>query len=249
MNRESLGNGAVLLAAQLREQLAVIAAACQVLERAQDKTDKRAYFALMERSICRMLRLIGRLELAHCITEEDEVRLHPEELELGAWLRDLTGRAGRLLSTAGIGLKVSAPEAALLYADRLRLEEMLLEQLAYAAQGSRTVELQMTDGEDGVTLTCRGDGQAAAQPELEEVPDGDPFDPAQGLQLALEIAELHGGTMTRSAEARETEAFIPKRPSRSRGRLESPGLWQDNGIDPALIALSELLPEEQFLRG
>ena len=85
--------------------------------------------------------------------------------------------------------------------------------------------------------------------ELEEVPDGDPFDPAQGLQLALEIAELHGGTMTRSAGVLETEAFIPKRPSRGCGRLESPTLWQDNGIDPALIALSDLLPEEQFLRG
>ncbi len=249
MNRESLGNGAVLLAAQLREQLAVVAAACQVLERAQDKTDKRSYLALMERSICRMLRLIGRLELAHCITEEDEVRLHPEELELGAWLAELTGRAGRLLSAAGIELKVHGPGVALLYADRFRLEEMLLEQLAYASQGSRTVELRVTDGEDGVTLVCRGDGQAAPEPELEEVPDGDPFDPAQGLQLALEIAELHGGTMTRSAGVLETEAFIPKRPSRGCGRLESPTLWQDNGIDPALIALSDLLPEEQFLRG
>ena len=61
--------------AQLRMQLAQMTAASQLLEQYATDEKSRAYLSTINQSVCRMLRLVGRLELARRLTDEDEVRL------------------------------------------------------------------------------------------------------------------------------------------------------------------------------
>ena len=64
-------NGAHM--AQLRMQLAQMTAASQLLEQYATDEKSRAYLSTINQSVCRMLRLVGRLELARRLTDEDEV--------------------------------------------------------------------------------------------------------------------------------------------------------------------------------
>ena len=68
MDRESLAADTAKTAAALRSQLNQMAAASQVLERSTENEKGRAYLAIMNQSICRMLRIVGRMELGHRLT-------------------------------------------------------------------------------------------------------------------------------------------------------------------------------------
>ena len=83
-------NGAHM--AQLRMQLAQMTAASQLLERYATDEKSRAYLSTINQSVCRMLRLVGRLELAQRLTDEDEVRLHVAPLDITRWGEDLARR-------------------------------------------------------------------------------------------------------------------------------------------------------------
>ena len=63
MERQELDQGAARTAAELRMQLAQITAASQLLERTARDEKSRSYLAAMNQGICRMLRIVGRLEI------------------------------------------------------------------------------------------------------------------------------------------------------------------------------------------
>ena len=87
MERSSLDQGTARTAAELRLQLAQMTAVSQVLGRsAQDEKSKR-YLAALDQSICRMLRIVGRLELTDRLGEEGPDRLEPAPVDLAELVR------------------------------------------------------------------------------------------------------------------------------------------------------------------
>ena len=63
MDTERLDQGTARTAAELRLQLAQMTAASQLLERGAQDEKSRRYLAALNQSICRMLRIVGRLEI------------------------------------------------------------------------------------------------------------------------------------------------------------------------------------------
>ena len=73
MDWDGLDRGAARTAAELRIQLAQMTAASQMLERNAWDEKGRGYLLALNQSICRMLRIVGRLELCERLGREDAV--------------------------------------------------------------------------------------------------------------------------------------------------------------------------------
>ena len=71
MERQELDQGTARTAAELRLQLAQMTAASQLLEHTARDEKSQDYLAAMNQSICRMLRIVGRLELSGRLGGED----------------------------------------------------------------------------------------------------------------------------------------------------------------------------------
>lgn len=252
MDREALGAGAAQAAAELRAHLGVITAASQVLERSVPGGKERTYLAAVNQSVCQMLRLIGRLELGFRLTDEDEIRAKNATLDLGPWLRGLGLRLTSVLAAVGVEFRLEFPESQLMYGDRLMLQQMLLELVPAAAEGASQVSLTVTAGGQEVSFLVRGNGPVRTAEQLDALTAEQPVGAVSGVALARSIAELHGGTLAAEAPAEgglTLAASVPVRADRiTTGRLESPEPdWRPGGFDPALIALSDLLPASAFL--
>lgn len=249
MERELLSNTAARTTGALREQLSQLTAASQVLEQNATDEKSRRYLAVINHSICRMLRTIGRMELTCRLTGEDEIRAFPEETDLGLWLEELARTLQSVLSRVGVVFTADYPAHLFAYVDAELLRHMLLEQIALAAVSSREVTLTMARQKGSVCFTVRGIGSAAPDGDLAALfdPEGERSD--CGMALALQIAQLHGGTlMAQTAPDLSTTAVIPLREGRSGLMLRSPRTtWNSGGFDPVLVALSELLTYESFL--
>ena len=63
MDWERIEQGTARTAAQLRIQLAQMTAASQLLERCAWDEKSKGYLAALNQGICRMLRIVGRMEL------------------------------------------------------------------------------------------------------------------------------------------------------------------------------------------
>lgn len=249
MERELLANTAAHTAGTLRDQLSQLTAASQVLERITDDEKSRRYLAVINHSICRMLRTIGRMELAHRLTGEDEIRCFPEETNLGLWLEELVRKLQSVLAGAGVTFTADYPSQLFNCADTGLLQQMLLEQVSLAAASSKEVSLTVAKQGGNVCFTVRGSGCTAPSDDLSALFDPDGEDGDYGMALALQIAQLHGGTlMAHTASDLSTMAVIPLREGRSGMTLKSPRTtWGSGGFDPVLVAMSELLPYESFL--
>ena len=84
MAAENLEKGIQQTTAELRLQLAQMTAASQLLERIACDEKGKSYLAAMNQGICRMLRLVGRMELSGRLGGEAAVvKLAPTDLEIG----------------------------------------------------------------------------------------------------------------------------------------------------------------------
>ena len=106
MDWERIEQGTARTAAQLRIQLAQMTAASQLLERCAWDEKSKGYLAALNQGICRMLRIVGRMEL--CARLEGPAS--PEPVDLAALTRDLGERMEGLLDRAGVELTVDCPE-------------------------------------------------------------------------------------------------------------------------------------------
>lgn len=245
MDREIWENGVIASAAELREHLGIITAASQVLERATESEKERGYLAAIDQSICRMLRLIGRLELTHRLTDEDEIRTRNATLDLTPQLEELEKRLSAVLSAIQVKFCLECSGALILYGDAVLLRQMLLEMIAAAAEGATQVTLRVYAAGGEMNFLVCADGPAARLEQLLGETDE-----LSGIALAQQIAALHGGVLAAETPAQggvRLGVSLPIREGRSNGRLESPALWRSGGFDPALVALSNLLPPEAFL--
>ena len=236
-------NGAHM--AQLRMQLAQMTAASQLLERYATDEKSRAYLSTINQSVCRMLRLVGRL------TDEDEVRLHVAPLDITRWGEDLARRLEGVLAGAGVSLTWEVAPGLLGVADGALLEQLVLELVSNAAKTATPVKLTVQPGTGSVRITVSDQGPGLDAEQLSTLFQQPPQeDSGLGVALAQQIAQLHGGLLmadSKLGRGVNMVAVIPLREGLPPHRLEtSAPQWGDNGLDPVLVGLSDVLPAASF---
>lgn len=250
MDRETLAADTAKTAAALRSQLNQMAAASQVLERNTDSEKGRAYLAVINQSICRMLRIVGRMELGHRLTDEEAVRLTPKYTDLALQLNDLGNRLNGVLADIGITFTLHCPDRLLAVVDGDLLQQMLLELVSNLAMVSTEIVLSVSSKDNKLyfTLSDNGPGKAEGRPVLPAVLEEQ--EEQSSMELVRQIAELHGGTLmiSGSADQRLSVAVSIPLNEASSLQMESPcAPWHSGGFDSVLVAMSQLLPSRSFL--
>lgn len=249
MNRESLAADTAKTAAALRSQLNQMAAASQVLEHSTTNEKDRAYLAVINQSICRMLRIVGRMELEHRLTEEP-AQLSLKYTDLILPLENLSARLQGVLADIGVTFTLHCPDHLCSMVDGDLLRQMLLELISNLALVGTEIALSVAvkDGRICFTLSDNGPGRAEGRPllpaRLEEQEE------QTSIALARRIAELHGGTLMISANEDSCLSIAVSIPyQKELGiRLESASVpWHTGGFDAVLVAMSQLLPSRSFL--
>jgi len=237
-------------AAALRSQLNQIAAASQMLETSTVGERSRSYLAVINQGICRMLRVVGRMELEERLSE-DSPRLSPSYIDLSILLEDLGHRLESILAAIGVRFTFSCPAALLIYADSELLQQLLLELITHLALAGTEINLTAVkrDRNIHITVSDSGPGAADGRPAMPDVLET--AEESLSLDLARRIADLHGGTLVVSPGADlglSLAVSIPVNDDQPSELLETfPKNWNGGGFDPALVALSELLPANSFL--
>lgn len=256
MDKPSIDPGAARTAAELRVQLAQMTAATQVLERTAADEKSRRYLAVLEQSICRMLRIVGRLELTGRLGGDGAPgRLEPVLTDLARLTRELGERLGRLLAYAGVELSVSAPGWMGALADEGLIRQMLMELVSNGAGAGRRVALTLTQHGGRAVFTVEDDGPGIAPERLgslfsgaeEAVPDWRRG--GVGVAIARRVADLHCGTLVADCAPGKGLRVVASIPLGTPGGsvFETPALtWDRGGFGEELIALSNLLPAEAF---
>ena len=258
MDRSSMDQGAARTAAELRLQLAQVTAASQMLERTATDEASRKYLAALEQGICRMLRIVGRLELTYRLGGEKPPKLERACVDLARNARELGARLAGLLACAGVSLEVEAPESLPAWADGALVDQMLMELVSNAAKAGKNVTLTLAGRDGQAVFTVEDDGpgidpervQYLFSGEEEAVPDWRRG--GVGVAVARRVATLHGGTlMAGCAPGRGLRAVASIPLGTAEGMLlETPALgWDQGGFDEALVALSDILPARVFEPG
>lgn len=238
-------------AAALRSQLNLIAAASQVLERSADTQKSRPYLAVLNQGICRMLRIVERMELGERFSLPDPL---PEQLpteDLADLLGVLTLRLEGVLSQIGIAVRLRCPPHLPLRGDGILLRQMILEMASCAAMAGTEITLSAAqrDGRIALTVTAGCAGTAEGRPDLPALLEEQ--EEQISIALARRIAQLHGGSLMVSPDGDgllTLTAALPVGDLSGQMLLESPrSPWHGGGFDPVLVAMSERLPAQAFL--
>ena len=256
MDQSQLDQGTARTAAELRRQLAQMAAASQLLERTATDEKSQGYLAAMNQGICRMLRVVGRLELSQRLSGGD-VRIEPALTDLSRVVNDLGEKLGGLLAYAGVELTVKAPELLLAVVDEDLIRQMVLELVSNAAKAGTHVRLTLAQQRDRAVFTVEDDGPGIAPDRLAGLFCGAGSAPdwrqgGVGVAIARRAADLHGGTLVADcAEGRglRAAASIPLGEA-GENLLREPGVrWDRGGFGSELVALGDLLPTKAFWPG
>lgn len=260
MNEEYTPAGSGRTARRLREQLQEMTAAVQLLAPAVAGSRKAAgCLSVLQRGLCRQLRLVRQLELEERLSSPDEIRLNRAPVDLVSLCRRMTERADALISALGLRAEFSTPLTALAaLADGPALEEMLLALISasvgsMAPGGSLRLELTRRDRKAVFSLSCTGSGPDASALSglLRDAGEDDLAPPDPALPLARRIAALHGGLIVAGTCEGGSLCLVISIPlvEGTEGLLLSPALPVDGsgGWDPVLVALSECLPPSAFL--
>ena len=249
MDHGPLAADAAKTAAALRSQLNQMAAASQVLERSTTGEKGRSYLAVINQSICRMLRIVGRMELGRLLTEEPaQISLRHTDLTL--LLEELSARLSGVLADIGISFHLLCPEHLYAAADGALLRQMLLELVSNLALAGTEITLSVSVKDDRIRfdLADSGPGTADGRPQLPSRLEEQ--EEQSSIELARRIAELHGGMLILSAGEDESLSILVSIPRKKDTGLllESPSSpWHSGGFDSVLVAMSQLLPAHSFL--
>lgn len=259
MEQEKIAGGMVRQAAELRRQLASMTVASQMLEQCVFDETGRGCLAAMNQGICRILRLVGRIELCGRLGgEQPEVRLAP--VDLGELTADLGTRMSGLLKRAGetVKLMVSAPEHLPARADKELVQQMLLELVSNGAGAGTEVTLTLKRNRDSAVFTVADNGPGVPQSKIpflfdsgaEELPDWRRG--GTGIAIARRIAVLHGGRLVpvcAPGRGLSVSVSIPLNRGGDDELCAPPARWDRGGFDEALVGLSHLLPAGVFAPG
>ena len=250
MDHKSPAADPIKTAAALRSQLNQMAAASQVLEHNTKDEKGRAYLAVINQSICRMLRIVSRMELSGRLDADDPVLLSSRSLDITQQMELLVERLKGILADIGISLTLSCTSHIYTEADDILLRQMLLELVSNLALVSTELTLTVATDSSSITFALHGNPPAEAQgrPTLPSVLEGE--EERTSIDLARKIAELHGGSLLVAPEADGSLCFTASIPHRESStlRFESPTTpWRTGGFDSVLVAMSQLLPSRSFL--
>jgi PAS domain S-box-containing protein len=211
------------LAHELRNPLAPIRNALQIMALAEDDAANEQARSMMERQLVQMVRLIDDLLDVSRITI-GKLQLRKERVDIASVLSNAVETARPLIDACGHTLHVSlSPSPVYLDADPLRLAQVFSNLLNNAAKymdrgGRIDVEAEEKDGELRVTVRDTGRGiPAEALPRVFEM-----FAQVDrslehshgglgiGLTLARRLVELHGGRVEAHSEGvgRGTEMSV-----------------------------------------
>lgn len=241
-------------AAQLRVQLAQMTAASQLLEQCAWDQKGKSYLAAMNQGICRMLRIVGRMELCGRLDQE----ISPEPLDLAALTRDLGDRMEGLLDRAGVKLTVDCPERLLTWADGALVRQLLLELVANGAAAGKTVRLTLKQDRNDAVFTVEDDGPGLPPQRAAalfggggeaELPDW--RQDGIGVAVSRRIAALHGGRLFPVCEPGRGLRVLASFPLNQKGgeNLRCATAFDAGGFDEAMVGLSHLLPAGVFAPG
>ena len=251
------------LAGLLREQLNDMMAAAHGLGEGIPSGSREAeYLAVINRNLCRQLRMVRRLELEHRLSSEDEVRLILAPVDLVSMCRELMEEVESIVRPLGITATFETGlHEFVVYADRARLEDMLLSLVSNSVEAMRnggllSLTLERRAGKALFILTDNGAGASPAAVaeffgEAEEEYDI-PEEPTLGLGLSLvrKIAALHGGfALVDSYEGRgmRLAVSISCELSGNDRELRTPRPEiREGGWSKAVVELSECLPASFF---
>lgn len=254
MDNDGLDQGMARTAAELRMQLAQMTAASLMLERNAWDEKGRGYLAALNQSICRMLRIVGRMELTDRLAAE-RPRLESLSTDLGELVGELCQRMDDLLECTGVRVVCSVPEHLLARVDAELIRQMLIELTSNAAKAGKRVAVTLERAKSSAVFTVEDDGPGIPPERVaylfsgkeEELPDWRRG--GTGVAIARRIAVLHGGTLVAQCAAGrglKVTAAIPLGPDGA-GGLESPvQRWDQGGFDEAVVGLSHLLPAKVF---
>ena len=242
-------------AAQLRVQLAQMTAASQLLEHCAWDPKSKSYLAAMNQGICRMLRIVGRMELEARLDQA----ISPGPLDLAALTQDLGDRMEGLLDRAGVRLSVDCPEHLLARADGALVRQLLLELVANGAAAGKAVKLTLKRDGDNAVFTVEDDGPGLPPQRAAALFGGggeadlpDWRQDGIGVAVARRIAALHGGRLFPVCEPGRGLRVLASLPLNqgSGEELRCPAASFDaGGFDEALVGLSHLLPAGVFAPG
>lgn len=254
---ENLEQGIQQTAAQLRVQLAQMTTASQILEHSALDEKSRYYLAVMNQGICRMLRLVGRMELSGRLSGETAV-VRPAPTDLGALTADLGARMEGLLRRAKVKLTVKGPERLTAQVDGALIRQLLLELVSNAAKAGTEVTLTLKRDGDNAVFTVEDNGPGISGSRLlslfdssaQELPDWRRS--GSGIAIAWQIAALHAGRLVPVCATGRGLMVTVSIPLNRGGddALRSPAVeWDRGGFDEAVVGLSHLLPAEVFAPG
>lgn len=261
MEQENLKSGTARQTAQLRIQLAQMTVASQMLEQCAFDEKSRGYLAAMNQGVCRMLRLVGRMELCERLGgEAPDVK--PEPTDLAELTADLGARMEGLLERAGVKLRISVPERLPARVDRELIRQLLLELTANAAKAAKEagsggrVTLTLKRDKNDAVFTVEDNGPGVSPEKIpflfcsggEDLPDWRRG--GCGIAVARRIAALHAGRLAPLCEAGRGLIVAVSIPL-NRGveeELHCPRTeWDRGGFDEAVVGLSHLLPAGVFV--
>jgi signal transduction histidine kinase len=163
--------------------------------------------------------------------EATQLKLNRRELDLAGLVSDAVRRHGLMAEPKGTHLSQAVPEAATVWADPVRLRQVLDNFLSNAIKFSppgSTVQVQIAPDEAGwrVSVTDQGPGlteedrkglfQAFAR--LSAKPTGDEKSTGLGLAIAKRVIEAHGGTVGADSSPGSGATFwfsLPAKPSQT----------------------------------
>ena len=247
MNRQTVQSVIGSQLGELREQLAHMTAAVQLLERTASGGRERTYLGILNHSICKAQWLMRRMDLAYLLTEEDEVRSFPQLTDLSMWFQREGEHLQGVLAGGGYTLSVHTTPGLMANVDVEQLEFLLLAMVEEGGQHSRTLSLSLEQAREGyVRLTMRTQGADVLPRGAGGVFEPNEAFSSWNIPMTLRIVQLHGGSMVEEQSRQGTYtlvATLPQRIQMPTGTLASPErVWHSGGFDHALVGLSQILP-------
>ena len=247
-----------LAARELREPLANMLIATERLAPSDSSSED---LKLLERSLYRMLRLVGNMSDAARYAEQSQPR--QELRDITAVIGDVFEKAMALTEGTGITLRFSNyPEPVFSLTDTERLERAVYNMLSNAIKFSNKdgiIEAKLTRHDNKLHLTVYDNGSGIAddilgsvfsrhlrQPGIEESRHGIGL----GMFMIRSAASAHGGTvLIEKGTANGTRLTMTLAIRKDlKGNLSSPRLRVDYAgeFDHGLIELADVLPPEAF---
>ncbi len=251
------------LVSLLREELNEMMAAANELGGLLSMSPKElGYLSVINRGLCRQLRLARHLDLECQLHLKDEINLSLKPVDLVELCRELTAQVKSIVGILQVRIDFQTNLLELVTnADRARLEDMLLFLISNAVKavgtdGDILLTLEKRGGRAILMLADNGGGLSSAAKAgffgLEEENQlSEEISMGMGLPLARKIAGLHGGLIIADSHGEEGTLFAVSLEIREPGAAEEfhsrrPPIYEESW-NKVLVELSDCLPAKSFI--